>query len=95
MSALQQQAEHLWQLSQQLHKLYAQACADRDRLQQELERRSASEIEWKQKVKTLEEQLLIARASAGEADLAARKEFEQKINFYIREIDKCIAVLNE
>ncbi|MEP7166005.1 MAG: hypothetical protein ABI741_14985 [Ferruginibacter sp.] len=47
------------------------------------------------KIKALEQQQYILKAAAGKMDEPDKKEFEQVINKYIREIDRCINLLNE
>ena len=48
-----------------------------------------------EKIRQLEEQHHILKAAAGEMNPADKKAFEQAINRYIREIDKCISLLSE
>lgn len=47
------------------------------------------------KIKTLEEQQYILKSAAGNMNETDKKAFEQTISKYIREIDKCIALLSE
>ena len=47
------------------------------------------------RIKALEQQQHILRSAAGKMNEPDRKEFEQVINKYIREIDKCIHLLND
>ncbi len=47
------------------------------------------------KLKTLEEQQYILKSAAGSLNDTDKKAFEQSISKYIREIDKCIALLSE
>jgi predicted transcriptional regulator YdeE len=47
------------------------------------------------KIRTLEEQQHILRSAAGQMNEKDKKEFEQVIGKYIREIDKCIDLLSE
>ena len=47
------------------------------------------------KIKALEEQQHILKSAAGELNSADKKAFEQTISRYIKEIDKCIALLSE
>ena len=47
------------------------------------------------KIKGLEEQQHILKSAAGKMNEKDRKEFEQVIGKYIREIDKCIDLLGE
>ena len=45
--------------------------------------------------KALEEQQYILKSAAGELNNTDKKAFEQTISKYIKEIDKCIALLSE
>jgi len=47
------------------------------------------------KIKALEEQQFILKSAAGNLNETDKKAFEQTISKYIREIDKCIALLSE
>ena len=49
----------------------------------------------KQQITTLQEKIAILRAAAGKMNETDKKAFEKTINQYIREIDKCIGILNE
>lgn len=48
-----------------------------------------------QKIKLLEEQQYILKSAAGNMSAAEKKDFDKIIGRYIREIDKCIALLSE
>lgn len=48
-----------------------------------------------QKIKLLEEQQYILKSAAGNMSAAEKKDFDKIIVRYIREIDKCIALLSE
>jgi hypothetical protein len=43
----------------------------------------------------LEQQVSILKFAAGEMSEKDKKEFEKKINLYLKEIDKCIAFLGQ
>jgi chromosome segregation ATPase len=47
------------------------------------------------KIETLEQQVNILKASAGTLEGDERVRFEKNINQYIRNLDKCIAMLNK
>lgn len=66
-----------------------------EQVQKELERRSVVEAELKTKVSALEAQLTQQGNTAGTMDEASKKAMEKQINFYIKEIDKCIALLSQ
>ena len=47
------------------------------------------------RISQLEQQAGILKSAAGKMDDTDKKMFEKQINQYIREIDKCIALLSE
>jgi peptidoglycan hydrolase CwlO-like protein len=48
----------------------------------------------KEKLEALRQEQLILKASIDKMDEAEKKELEQKINGYIKNIDKCISLLS-
>lgn len=54
-------------------------------------------LERDKNIKSLEEKIKLLRItrSVGVNDIEKNKESRQKINEYVREIDKCIALLNK
>lgn len=46
-------------------------------------------------VKMLQEQQLLLKSASGNMEASDKKALEQTINRYLREIDKCIALLGE
>ncbi len=64
--------------------------------QKELITKLQAEQEAKEKkIRLLEEQQYILKSAAGNLNNTDKKAFEQTISKYIREIDKCIALLSE
>ena len=47
-----------------------------------------------QKINSLETQVSILKTSSGNMNEDEKKNFEKKINQYIKDIDKCITILN-
>jgi peptidoglycan hydrolase CwlO-like protein len=68
---------------------------ENEKLKIDIERRLSLEKELKEKVGQLEEQTSLLKASSGQMDDASRKAFEKQLNHYIREIDRCIAMLSQ
>jgi peptidoglycan hydrolase CwlO-like protein len=68
---------------------------ENEKLKTDIERRLYLEKELKEKVGQLEEQTSLLKASSGQMDDASRKAFEKQLNHYIREIDRCIAMLSQ
>lgn len=52
-------------------------------------------VSHENKIKLLEEQQLVLKAAASHLNQADKKNLDQVISRYIREIDKCIALLSE
>jgi peptidoglycan hydrolase CwlO-like protein len=68
---------------------------ENEKLKTDIERRLSLEKELKEKVGQLEEQTSLLKASSGQMDDASRKAFEKQLNHYVREIDRCIAMLSQ
>lgn len=80
---------------QQLLKQYNRLQKENERLKEELQASQSREAETHRSVETLQQQIGILKLAAGEMDEKDKKEFEKKINFYVREIDKCISYLSQ
>lgn len=68
---------------------------ENEKLKAEIDRKQGIELELKGKVGHLEEQLNLAKVSGGQMDEASKKAFEKQLNQYIKEIDRCIAMLSQ
>ncbi len=53
-----------------------------------------TDVQQKEKLEALRQEQLILKASIDKMDEAEKKELEQKINGYIKNIDKCISLLS-
>ena len=80
---------------QQLLKQYNRVKKENEQLKKELEQQKQLEDQSKQKVEELHQQISILKLAAGEMDDKDKKEFEKKINRYIKELDKTIAYLSK
>jgi regulator of replication initiation timing len=83
--------EKLQQLLKQYHRLQK----ENERLREELQQSRTREAETQSKVEELHQQIGILKLGAGEMNERDKKDFEKKINQYIREIDKCISFLSQ
>ena len=68
---------------------------ENEKLRQELEDCKTKEATYQQRINELDEQVYVLKMSAGEMSEKDKKDFERKINQYIKEIDKCIAFLSQ
>lgn len=91
-------SEHMDRVSAKAAKLvraYLALQKDHEKLQQELERKSEAEQAMREQARQLDIQVQLLKAASGNMDDAGRKELQKQLNQYIREIDRCIALLGE
>jgi cell division septum initiation protein DivIVA len=83
--------DKLHQLLKQYHRLQK----ENDGLRLELQQMKNKEATTHQKIDELEQQVSILKIAAGDMNEKDKKEFEKKINQYIKQIDKCISFLSQ
>jgi len=79
---------------QLLLKKYAALQKENAILTREMEVCKENEKDFLQKINFLEVQTGILKASTGKMNDKEKHDFEKRINQYIKDIDKCIAMLN-
>src|SRR5215212_4313333 len=82
--------EKLQQLLKQHHRLQR----ENEKLKEELATAKNKELETEHRIEEIQQQVNIMKISSGDMSDKDKKEFEKKINQYIREIDKCISFLS-
>ncbi|MGN6163151.1 MAG: hypothetical protein ACTHOF_01290 [Flavisolibacter sp.] len=80
---------------QQLLKQYNRLQKENERLKEELQQAINTEATTQQRMDELQQQVAILKVASGEMSEKDKKDFERKINQYIREIDKCISFLSQ
>lgn len=80
---------------QRLVKKYHDLQKENNQLKKEVERSSQQSAQHLRTIELLKQQVEVLKISSGNWDENDRKEFEKRINHYIKEIDKCIALLSE
>ena len=95
MNATEQHLKRIQDKLQQLLKNYSALQKENDRLKHELEKDHKEAKEQQKKIEELKQQADILRLNAGEMSDIDKKEFEKRINSYLREIDRCIVLLSE
>ncbi len=78
---------------QQLLKKYTVLKKENTTLQVELEEKRSNEKSYLDKIDSLEMQAGILKASAGKMNENDKHDFEKGINAYIKELEKCMALL--
>ncbi len=95
MTKLDQHIQSLQQKMQLLVKKHQQLEKENAKLREELMRLKETQSEKKQEVEVLEMQNAMLKASQQHLDDKEKKELEKKLSLYIKEIDRCIAMLTE
>lgn len=95
MMTVDQQFNTLNEKLQELIRHYARLQKENDRLKDELQQAQDKEDEDHEKIERLEQQVAVLKLATGEMLEKEKKEFEKKINLYIREIDRAISFLSQ
>lgn len=80
---------------QQLLRNQVRLKKENEKLRTELEACAEKEAAYQQRISELGQQIHILKMSAGEMSDKDKRDFEKKLNQYIREIDKCIGFLSQ
>ena len=80
---------------QQLLKQYSRLQKENERLKDELVQSRKREHETLNRVDELQQQNGILKLTTGDMNDRDKKDFEKKVNQYLREIDKCISYLSQ
>jgi chromosome segregation ATPase len=94
MADLENQIKRIQEKLQQLLKQQQQLLRENDELKQELIAYKKETASDKSTIDELRQQAGILKMNAAEMTAADKKEFEKRLNHYIREIDRCIALLS-
>jgi len=86
--------QEIYQKLQKLVKEHDQLKKENLRLKAILEQKENKELLAKEDLRLAKDQLAVLRAGGKDTEGAGKKEMEKRINQYIREIDKAIALLN-
>jgi acetolactate synthase small subunit len=90
--------EHIKRITDKLQHLlrrYGVALKENERLKNELAVVKAREKEKDELLKLLSLRIEVLKASRAEMTEEDKRSFEKKINRYLKEVDKCISLLNE
>jgi archaellum component FlaC len=89
------QLKRIQEKLQRLVKQYSFLQKENARLTHELQNTKEQTSSHLKNVDNLKEQVNVLRLNAGDMNEADKKEFEKKLNTYLKEIDRCIALLGE
>ncbi|MBN8672744.1 MAG: hypothetical protein J0L56_01350 [Chitinophagales bacterium] len=93
MSSTEQHLKRIQDKLQQLLKQHTALQKENVQLKEALDLSKEEARVQQQHIDTLKQKVDILKLNAGEMSEADKKEFEKKINTYLKEIDRCIAML--
>jgi archaellum component FlaC len=93
LSTSEQHLKRIQEKVQQLLKQYAALQKENNKLKDELAVIKDQFSQQQQSAETLKQQVSILKLGTGEMNEADKKEFEKRINSYLKEIDRCIAMI--
>jgi hypothetical protein len=92
---IQQHLERLKSKMLQLQKTHLAIRKENEMLKAKVAASQEEGAQMQDRIRILQEQQFILKASSGKMGELDKKQFEQSINKYLREIDKCITLLSE
>lgn len=95
---MNQGVQHLKRIQDKLQLLLKQFAAlkkENARLKEELDKTQHEAGLQQKHIEELKQQVNIMKISAGEMSGTDKKEFEKRITAYLKEIDRCIALLSD
>jgi chromosome segregation ATPase len=95
LSTTEEQLKRIQEKLQRLLKNYAQLEKENQELKQSLDRVKKDESSQTAVISQLRQQVDVLKFSNGEMSDEDKKQFQKKINSYLKEIDRCIGMLSE
>ena len=95
MSEIEDQLKRIQDKLQHVLKDYSGLQKENLRLKEELDKNRTQSFAHQQNIEDLKQQVDVLKISSGDWNEGDKKEFEKRINSYIKEIDRCIALLSE
>ncbi len=95
MTEIEVQLKRIQDKLQQVLKDYSALQKENLRLREELDKNRTQTFTHQQTIEDLKQQVDALKITSGDWDQNDKKDFEKRINSYIKEIDRCIALLSE
>ena len=95
MSTTEQHLKRIQEKLQQLLRQHVVVMKENSKLKEELDSARQKITDQQKIADELKQQVSILKVSAGEMSGSDKKEFEKRINGYLKEIDRCIALLGK
>ncbi|MBS1946778.1 MAG: hypothetical protein JST47_03335 [Bacteroidetes bacterium] len=95
MQQTEEQIKRLQNKLQQLVQQHQSLQKENSKLKQELQQQKSQSSSQSVEIELLQQQVEILKSSKGEINTEEKKGLERRINQYVKEIDRCIALFNE
>jgi phage host-nuclease inhibitor protein Gam len=95
MTELEKKLKAIQEKLQQVLKQHSSLQNENQRLKTDLEKTTKKVWVYQQNIDDLKQQVEVLKITSGNWEETNKKEFEKRINSYIKEIDRCIALLSE
>lgn len=95
MNLTEQHLKRIQDKLQQLLKQYTVLQKENNHLKEQLDKTKQQAAQHQKNVDELKLQVNVLKLNAGEMNETDKKEFEKRVNSYLKEIDRCIALLSE
>jgi len=95
MEDIEKQLKRIQDKLQQVLKDHSALQKENLRLKEELDKNRNHSFTNQQTIEELKQQVDVLKITSGDWEEGDKKEFEKRINSYIKEIDRCIALLSE
>ncbi len=95
MNTTEQHLKRIQDKLQQLLKHHTALQKENNKLKEEVETAKQKSVVQQKSAEELKQQVSILKVSAGDMKETDKKEFEKRINSYLKEIDRCITLLGE
>ena len=95
MALLENDIKRIQEKLQQLLKRYQLLQKENEKLSESVKKLTSEKENSLEQVAQLQQQVNILKTNAGQMNETDKKAFEKNLNQYIKDIDKCIALLSE
>jgi len=95
MALLENDIKRVQDKLQQMLKQYQLVQRDNEKLSASVKKLRDEKENQLQQIEQLQQQVSILKTAAGQMNETDKKAFEKNINQYLKDIDKCIALLSE
>ncbi|MBS1918309.1 MAG: hypothetical protein JST87_18730 [Bacteroidetes bacterium] len=95
MNEFEQSLQRVNNKLQQLLSQYQSLQKEKEKLERELEKSQLKNKAQLLQLEQLQQQAEVLRLSKNDMDIEEKKALEKRLNQYIKEIDRCITLLNE